>query len=273
MTPGTRISSRALLATLLLAVAVPAAAKDKVKRERVSLALPVVLDAASAPGPIYSFRAGEFWGGQAARYRSAVTLDASLAVPDVAPTAVIAAGERLVELHAESKAWTGSVYCKTHPREKKLPAALLCVADRNGDGAMDQLWAGVAASSAFVVPYPDMRSLRIIEPVPFTRIDDPARLALQLGFYVSGTNPILGHHHFCPMLSTAGEVGYVLDAGHKKVSMRTLPNEFGIGGARLRVTGFDKETYQATVVQPFPSGERMIVGDYPTQTIYIYVPG
>ena len=49
---------------------------------------------------------------------------------------------------------------------------------------------------------------RPIAPVAVRPVEDRASLALQFGFFVSGDNPIFGTHHFYPMLSTNGEVGF-----------------------------------------------------------------
>ena len=221
----------------------------------------------------FSFREGQFWGAQPAHYRSAVSLAASVPMPEVGPDAGIAAGEALVELAAVADEWKGSLYCKARRGQKKnFPPALLCVADRNGDGAMDQLWVGVAASLDYVVPYPDIRALRPIEPVAARPVTDPAILGLRIGFYVSGTNPLLGQHHFYSMISRSDALGYVLIETHKAAAMRDLPKDYEIGGGRLRVTSFVKGQYQAEVTGGYPSGERMIASAYPTRTIFISVP-
>lgn len=259
------------LAILGLAAA-PAAAKDK--KERALVALPIVVEAPAEAAPrTFSFREGQFWGAQPAHYRSALSLTASVPVPEVGPDAGIAAGEALVELAAVADDWKGSLYCKTRRGQRKnFSPALLCVADRNGDGAVDQLWVGVAASLDYVVPYPDIRALRPIEPVAAQQVSDPAILGLRIGFYVSGTNPLLGQHHFYSMISRSDAVGYVLIETHKAAAMRDLPKDFEVGGGRLRVTSFVKGQYQAEVTGGYPAGERMIGSAYPTRTIFISVP-
>ncbi|HYW15787.1 MAG TPA: hypothetical protein VE891_06500 [Allosphingosinicella sp.] len=52
-----------------------------------------------------------------------------------------------------------------------------------------------------------------------------------------------------------------------------LPNVFGVGGARISLEGYDDKIYRARVTRPYPEGERPLVGEVPTQTIYISVPG
>jgi hypothetical protein len=260
-----------LLAIVALAAA-PAAAKDK--QERALVGLPVIVEAPTDAAPrTYSFRTGQFWGAQPAHYRSAVTVAASVPVPEIGPDAGIAAGEPLVELAAVADDWKGSLYCKARRGEKKnFPPSLLCVADRNGDGAMDQLWVGVAASLDYVVPYPDIRALRPIEPVAAQPVTDPAILGLRIGFYVSGTNPLLGQHHFYSMISRSDALGYVLIETHKAAAMHDLPKDFRVGFGRVRVTSFVKGQYQAEAIG-YPTGEMMIVSPYPTRTIFISVPG
>ncbi|HEX6375110.1 MAG TPA: hypothetical protein VFZ91_05265 [Allosphingosinicella sp.] len=267
---------RPIAAALVLLALLPgaAAAKEKVKRERTRLALPIVVETAGdAPDRVHSFRTGQLWGTQPARYRSAVTVEAPVTVPEKGEIGVILPGTRLVELQATSKAFTGSLYCRTLAMGRKQRPALVCLADRDGDGAMDQLWAGAAASLEAVVPFPDIRSLTPIEPVRYRPVTDPASLALQIGFYVSGKNPLLGQHHFYAALGVDGTLAYVLHESHKAVTMADLPKSVSLGGGEIRVKGYAQGTYQAEVTRPLPAGERLVVSPYPTQTIFVYVPG
>ena len=262
------------IASLCISASAPAGDKNVVKRERVQLSLPIIIDAPLEEAPrSVAFRTGEFWGGQPAHYRSAVTVDSAVPVPEIGPFTIIIPGDRLIELQADSKSWRGSLYCRTEQRTKKLPPALLCLADRDGDGRMDQLWAGVAASLRFVIPYPELQSLRAIEPTGVRPFGDQAALALQIGFYVSGTNPLLGQHHFYSMLSEKGEVGYVMSETHKAVSIKALPKELKVGGGTLRLTNYRKPDYEATISAAYPTGEQSIVSQYPTQTIFVSIPG
>jgi hypothetical protein len=260
---------------LLLILAPVAAAKEKKekkeKKQRAQVVLPLIVQAAGGDARTFSFREREFWGHQPARYRSTATLAAPVLVPELA--ALVTPGERLVELQASSRAFSGALYCTARQVNRKARPWLICFADRDGDGAFDQLWRGAAASLKFLVPYPDIRSLRSLEPVRFTRLEDPATLDLQLGFFVSGTNPIFGTHHFYPMLSAKGEVGYPFFDAKTSVTLRDLPRTFGVGGAQIRVEGFQDKQYRATVTRPYPVGERPIVSPYPTETVYVYVPG
>lgn len=250
-----------------------AAAKEKVKKERAEVSLPVVVEASTEPpSRVYSFRRGEFWGWQPARYRSAVTLAEPVLLPDVASTPLIAAGERLVELQAKSRNFSGSLYCTGRLPNPRLAGILLCLADRDGDGRMDQLWTA-AGSSKYMVPYPNARSRSPIAPVAVTPVEDKASLALRLGFYVSGNNPIFGTHHFYPMLSTDGEVGFVFTQSKNSVLIKQLPNVFGVAGAQISLEGYEDKVYRARVTRPYPEGERSLVGEVPTQTIYVSVPG
>lgn len=262
-------------AALILLAALPgvAAAKEKVKKERATVVLPILVEAPTEPAShVYRFRQREFWGWQPARYRSAVTLAEPVLLPDVGNGALIAAGERLIELQARSKNFTGSLYCTGRLPNPKLAGILLCLADRDGDGRMDQLWTA-AGSPKYLVPYPNARSRRPIAPVAVVPVEDKASLALQLGFFVSGNNPIFGTHHFYPMLSTNGEVGYVFTQSKNSVPISKLPNVFGVGGAQISLDGFEDKTYRARVTRPYPEGERPLVGEVPTQTIYVSVPG
>ncbi|HYG47667.1 MAG TPA: hypothetical protein VD846_06960 [Allosphingosinicella sp.] len=262
---------------LILLAALPGMAaaqeKVKVKKERATVALPIVVEAAAEPASrVYSFRRGEFWGWQPARYRSAMTLAEPVMLPDVGPGILMAAGERLIELQASSKNFSGSLYCTGRLPNPKLAGILLCLADRDGDGRMDQLWTA-SGSPKYLVPYPYARSRRPIAPVAVTPVEDKAGLALQLGFYVSGHNPIFGTHHFYPMLSTGGEVGYVFTQSKNSVPIKSLPKVFGVGGAQISLEAFEDKTYRARVTRPYPEGERPLVGEIPTQTIYVSVPG
>lgn len=262
-------------AALILLAALPGAtaAKEKVKKERAEVVLPIVVEAPIEPSSrVYSFRQREFWGWQPARYRSAVTLAAPVLNPEWGNIAVLEAGERLIELQARSRNFSGSLYCTGRQPNPKLAGLLLCLADRDGDGRMDQLWTATG-SPKYLVPYPYARSRHPIAPVSVVPVEDKASLALQLGFFVSGNNPIFGTHHFYPMLSTNGEVGYVFTQSKNSVTIKDLPNVFGVGGAQISLEGFADKTYRARVTRPYPEGERPLVGEVPTQTIYVSVPG
>ena len=269
-----KVIASALAVLPLLAGAAPAtekAARAKEKKERATVTLPVIVDAPSDPERSYTFKEREFWGWQNARYRSAVILEAAVPVPELGPGAGLAAGARLVELQAKSRGFDGSFYCGAQvSRNPKVTPTLLCLADRDGDGAMDQLWTGAVASLDYLVPYPDVRSRRTIAPVRVAPVLDHAALALQLGFFVSGTNPIFGTHHFYLMLSKGGELGFPFLEQKKSVTLSSLPQVFGIAGAQLRVESFANETYRARVIRPFPAGERLL--ETPP-TVFISVPG
>jgi hypothetical protein len=267
---------RAIAAALAVLVALPgaAAAKEKVKRDKARVTLPIVVEAPAEPaGVVHSFRTGEIWGAQPARYRSAITLDGPVRTPELGVSLVILPGERLVELQATSKVFNGSFYCKTIKMGRKQWPVLLCLADRDGDGALDQLWTGRAASLDAAVPYPDITSLTAIEPIRYRPVTDPSSLALQIGFYVSGKNPLLGQHHFYAALAVGGKVAYVFIESHKAVTMADLPKAVSLGGGEIRVKSLVQGTYQAEVTRPVPAGERTVVSPYPTQTMYVYIPG
>lgn len=267
------MTRRWLAAALLVLLALPgtAAAKEgKVKRERARMALPIVIEVpAGPPGAVESFRTGQLWGVQPARYRSAVALEGPVRAPELGVSAVIAPGEPLVELMATSRTFSGSLYCKTLAAGRKRRPVLVCLADRDGDGAMDQLWAGAGASLDVVVPYPELRSLTPIKPVRYRPVTDPAALALQIGFYVSGKNPLLGQHHFYSALGVGGKVGYVLLEDHKAVTISGLPKRVGIGGGEIELKSSGDGGYQAEVVRPLPTGDRLVVSPYPETTIFI----
>ncbi len=259
----------AFFALIILAFAAgPLPAKEKVKRERALVALPVLVEAVE-PGRSYSFAVGELFGAQPAHYRSTATLDSTLPLPEYETS--ISTDRLLVELQASSRDFTGPVWCLGHQIRKNM-RALLCLADRDGDGAFDQLWQGGAASLEPLVPFPDMRSVRAIEPVRFRKKQDDGASGLKLGFYVSGTNPILGQHHFYPVLGVDRSL-YPLFEHHKAVSLRSLPKSINVGGGELNVTSVAGKAYQATVTRPLSAGEWLVASPYPTQTIYISVPG
>ncbi|HYW15786.1 MAG TPA: hypothetical protein VE891_06495 [Allosphingosinicella sp.] len=182
----------------MLLFVLPGVAAAKEKKERAQVTLPILVEAPTEPSSrVYSFRRGEFWGWQPARYRSAVTLAQPVLLPDIGSRPLIEASERLIELQAESRNFSGSLFCTSRVANPKAAGILLCLADRDGDGRMDQLWTA-SGSPKYLVPYPNARSRRSISPVAVTPVEDKAGLALQLGFFVSGNNPIFGTPPFLP---------------------------------------------------------------------------
>ena len=263
-----RGSVRAGAAAILL-IAMPGAAAAK--KERAEIVLPIVVEAPTEPPTrVYSFRKQEFFGGQPARYRSAVALEAAVPLHELGSGAAIPAGKPLFEMEAKSRNFAGSFYCTARPPSKKL-LGILCLADRDRDGRMDELWTAIG-SLPTLVPLPHAHLERTINPVKFLPVEDRSKLALQLGFHVSGVNPIVGAHHFYAMLSVGGELGYTFMQAKNSVTVGNLPNTFSVGGAQIRLEGFENKVYRARVTRPFPEGERMVGSAYPTQTIFITIP-
>ena len=260
---------QAIRMALIMLVALPGAASAK--KERAEVVLPIVVEAPTEPpSRVYSFRKQEFFGGQPARYRSAVTLEAPVPLFELGSGVAIPAGKPLFEIQARTRDFSGSFYCTGRPPSKKL-AGILCLADRDRDGRMDELWTAIGSLDT-LVPLPHAYLERSITPVKATPVEDRSKLGLRLGFYVSGTNPIVGAHHFYPMLSVNGELGYTFIQSRNSVTVRDLPSEFGVGGARISLEGFENKTYRARVVRHFPEGEMLVGSSYPTQTIYISIP-
>lgn len=256
---------------LLLVSAGPAGARER--RERAQVALPIIVEESAEPADrVYSFREGALFGGQVARYASAVLLEAAVPLPWIAPDAGFRAGELLPELRATSRDFSGPVYCKAQaiPRNRTI---LLCLADRDRDGALDQLWFGGAAALVPLVPFAQIERAQPIAPVRFRPAEPGRAPAFQIGFYVSGTNPLLGQHHFYPMLGEGGNVGHVVIDRHRAVAMRGLPKAVAIWDAELTIRSHAERSYQAAVSRRYRAGERLIVAPYPTQTVIISVPG
>lgn len=265
------LRSLALTVAAALVCAGPAAARER--RDRAQVALPVIVDASAEPADrVYSFREGAMFAGQDARYAAAIVLDAPIPVPGLAPDAGFLPGEPLPELRATSRDFSGPVYCKAQPVPRGR-TVLLCLADRDRDGALDQLWLGFAAALVPLVPFPDIEAVRAIAPARFGPAPAGLAPAFQIGFYVSGTNPLLGQHHFYPMLGPGGNIGHVVIAEHRAVAMRGLPKAVSIWDAELTIRGHADRAYQAVVSRRYPAGERLIVAPYPTRTIFISVPG
>lgn len=259
---STGLFSAAVFATL------PGAAAAK---ERVQIALPIVVEAPTEPSSrVYSFKKGQFWGGQPARYRSAVNLDQPVPLPELGNGVALTAGKILFELQARSRDTSGSFYCTGRPASKKL-LGILCLFDRNGDGWMDELWTAIGFPET-LVPLPPAQLVRSIPPVKVSPVEDRASLALQMGFTVSGTNPIVGAHHFYPMLSRNGQDGYTLIPEKNSVTIGDLPKVFSVGEAQISLEGFENKTYRARVTRPFLAGERSLTSGGPTQTIFITIP-
>jgi hypothetical protein len=263
----TRPRSTGIFAAAVLA-ALPGAAAA---RERVQIALPIVVEAATEPSSrVYSFKKGQFWGGQPARYRSAVTLEQPVPLPELGSGVVLGAGKILFELQARSRDTSGPFYCTARPPSRKL-LGILCLFDRNGDGRMDELWTAIGFPET-LVPLPPAQLVRSIPPVRVSPMVDRGSLALQLGFTVSGTNPIVGAHHFYSMLSRNGEDGYTVISSKNSVTVRDLPKVFTVGDAQISLEDFENKTYRARVTRPYLEGERSLTSGGPTQTIYISIP-
>lgn len=258
---------------LMLVPADSAAARER--GERAQVALPIIVEESAEPADrVYSFRERAMFGGQPARYASAILLEAPvpLPLPGFPPDAGFRTDEPLPELRATSRDFSGAVYCKA---QAMLPRGriLLCLVDRDGDGALDQLWTGAAAALVPLIPFPDIEHLVAIDPVRFRPAEPGRAQAFRIGFFVSGTNPLLGQHHFYPMLGEEGTMGYVMTERHRAASMRGLPKAVAVWDAELNIRSYADRTYQAVIGRRYPAGERLIVSPYPRETVIISVPG
>lgn len=259
--------------SFLFALFLLIAASPSLATERAQIAVPIVIEAPAAPERAWSFRVREMFGGQPARYRAAVALDEAVIVTDAPMVLPILAGEPLIEMRATSRDFSGPVYCKPQRAERGWPV-LLCLADRDGDGALDQLWTGGAASISPLVPFPDIRSLRTIAPVRHHPIEPGQLPGFEIGFYVSGTNPLLGQHHFYPVMRAGdGPPGFIFFDQHEAAAMRGFPKSVTFEDSTVSVRRFADGVYEAVVTRPFSAGERMITSPYPRQTVIVSVPG
>lgn len=249
---------------LLVATATAGAAK----RERATVSLPLIVEDGAVSGATRVAQR-ELFGMQNARYRSVAIATAGAAPAKLKPQFAIAAGDRLIELEASAKTFTGSVFCK--PSLTKTVVVLTCLSDGDRDGAFEKLWMGSAASLNPVVPYPDLTMFAEIARIRYTQAAASAP-PLRVGFYISGTNPLLGQHHF--YMAFDGERGPVpFMPSHRKVRLGSLPEMVDIQGARLQIERADKAGYSIAVSRPLAAGEHKLVASYPKRTQYIFIPG
>jgi len=244
-----------------------AAAKDQV-----TLSLPLVVEAASANAAVEVSTATLF-GAQAARYRSIAIPDADLKLAD--GTILLAAGTRLFEHRATGKAFSGPLYCRLVKPGKM--AVLLCLADPDADGRFDVLWSGSAVVGradrmAPALPHPDAtREDLAFDPIRY-RVEAPSPdEALQLGFTIWGSNPLLGQHHFYEALGADG-VTIPMTATHRAVRLSAEPGNVAIAGATIEARKLGKKRYAVRVIKALAAGEHALVDEYQVQQQIIFVP-
>ncbi|TGX50287.1 hypothetical protein E5A73_17880 [Sphingomonas gei] len=261
-----------ILSWLAAPVFAAAAASALPPKDNVRLELPILVSEAADAVPEET-STGAMFGAQQARYRSVATIAHDLKLAD--GTLLLAAGTRLFEHRAAGASFKGPVYCRL-VKPKKM-AALLCLADQDGNAGFDTLWEGnavVARSDrlAPALPYPDAKRVALtFDPIGYQIGPPEAEEALQLGFCISGSNPLLGQHHFYEALGTA-DAPIAITGTHRAVRFSGGPARIEIAGAVIEASKLGKKRYSVRVIKPLEAGEHVLVEQYQIEQRILFIP-
>ncbi|MEP9358150.1 hypothetical protein [Sphingomonas sp. KR3-1] len=257
-------------AALVAVAAIPQAQA----RDSISLSLPVIVDAAPAAAAEEEVGIGTLFAAQGAHYLSVATIQGDLKLGD--GTLLLPGGTRLFEHRAEGKAYTGKLYCRMARPSKMV--VLLCLADQDADGRFEALWLGRGVVGrvdrlAPGLPYPDATRAELSFDTVGYQVGAPdAGEGLRIGFYISGSNPLLGQHHFYQALG-GDDVAIPMTATHRAVRLSSTASTVEIAGSAVEARKLGKGRYAVRLTRGLPAGERALVDEYQAQTQIIYVPG
>lgn len=178
------------------------------------ITLPVIVDPndLSAPNST-TVNAGSLFGAQEARFKSHAHLKSAIQIQQKNIDLSFSPGDLFIEYAARVQKSTFPIYCTAIP--SKPLWALVCLADRDNDGAFEQLWSGSVANPRLWVPHPNIRHQVDIDPVEYEATDGGAGDPLSIGFVGYGGNIWTGQREFYVQLARGEDRRSVRDQGHR----------------------------------------------------------
>jgi hypothetical protein len=263
--PMGRIAAAILAATG--AMAGPAAAAPKNGR----IALPVIVDPATPDsGEPVEVAAQQLFGKQTAHVASLARLTAPVQLMIKKTPVTLAPADGLAEYRGYLGKETFALFCTA--RAAKPVAALLCLADRDGDGRFDQFWTGTAANPALAVPFPNIRFQSDIEPAAYQPMQPSEADAMAIGFVGSGGNVWTGKREFFVRVERPG-ASVLLFESRATGTAKNGPVDIALYDAIIHLVGDSRDAFRLKVAKPLGGGTYQLSVGYPTQTIWIAVPG
>lgn len=257
---------RHLLAIMLLLAAAPAAAGPKDATVR----MPIIVSPPTQPGVEQPLEPGGLSNVQQARYRSSVMLGADVVHPG--KLTKLGAGDRLIEVLSRGRDAPTTMYCRALDRQGEGDAApMACLADADADGTLDQLWIGTSAVQAPFVPLELVRFVGAITPVPFRVAEPVPGDSFNLGVSISGTNPLLGRHHFYAAVRGDGRRAYLIRT-RRSVGISPKLRVIDLAGATFEVSRYPRQPYRVRDVQPWPT-QMELYDNWPPEQMIVVVPG
>ena len=259
-----------LAAGMLVAMgtmAVPAAAAPKNGR----ITLPVIVDpAVPGGGEPVEVAAQKLFGKQAAHVVSLALLTAPVQLMIKKTPVTLAPADGLAEYKGHLGKETFALFCTA--RAAKPVATLLCLADRDGDGRFDQFWTGTAANPALAVPYPNIRFQSDIEPATYQSMQPSQAAAMVIGFVGSGGNVWTGKREFFVRVERPG-ASVLLFESRATGTAKNGPVDIALYDAIIHLVEDSRDVFRLKVAKPLGGGTYQLSVGYPTQTIWIAVPG
>ena len=255
------------LLLMMCAMAVPATAAPKNAR----ITLPVVVDpVAPDSGEPVEVAAQQLFGKQAARVASLAHVTAPVELMIKKTPIALSPADALAEYKGYSEKETFALFCTA--RAAKPVAMLLCLADRDGDGRFDQFWTGSAANPALAIPYPNIRFQSEIEPAAYQATQPSQADAMAIGFVGSGGNVWTGKREFFVRVERPG-ASVLLFESRATGTAKNGPVDIALYDAIVHLVGDSREAFRLKVTKPLGGGTYQLSVGYPTQTIWIAVPG
>lgn len=260
----------ALMAAAGAPAGLPAVPLTPVAPDTAQITLPVAVTPSEPPPDILTVGSLELFGAQPARYMSSAQIAAPTTIRYKKVELSFAPDDRFIEYRAAIRDDVFTVYCTARP--SKPVSMLLCLADRDKDGAFEQLWLGSTAHPRLWVPFPDIRFQTAIDPVRYATTEDTAGDPLSIGFGGSGGNIWTGRREFFVKIAK-GQDQVLLFESRATGSARRGPADIKLYDAVVRLHGGTRERLEVSVVKGLTAGRYELSVNYPTQQIWITIPG
>lgn len=249
------------------AMAIPAAAAPK----NGQITLPVIVaPATSDAGEPVEIAAQQLLGKQIAHVGSLAYVAAPVQLMIKKTPVALAPADGLAEYKGFSGKETFALFCTA--RAAKPVAMLLCLADRDRDGRFEQFWTGTAANPALAIPYPNIRFQSDIEPTAYQSMQPSQADAITIGFVGSGGNVWTGKREFFVRVERSG-ASVLLFESRATGTAKNGPVDIGLYDAVIHLVEDSRNAFRLKVAKPLGQGTYHLSVGYPTQTIWIAVPG
>ena len=228
-------------------------------KPRATIAVPILIDAAPETGGVIQLTADRLFADRSGTYRSLASLTAPVRVAFGRSDVEVSVNDRLVEVRAKNL--SGTVYCKADPPARSNDAVLTCLIDPDTKGVFSQVWLGIAQILVPLRPFPALRYAGTIPPVAYNVQRPGLEERFRIGLTISGSNPLLGQHHFYLATQASSGPPSPFIETHKAFAIGSDFRIVYFEGAMFKARKASRCMYEVEVIRSLPAGERELVAN------------